>query len=151
MRALSVDDCCIVGELGLDGSVRPVAGLTLAGVDDAAGLRMGQPCYADEAAALGAPAPGVTLLLKHQPLVTEELLGRFTAQISGHTHGFWHDAPTAARPFHQIIGGGPQTKSTDWSPTPATVIKLEADEKTLSLEVVEAASRRSLLSLKLPS
>ena len=73
------------------------------------------------------------------------------AVISGHTHGFWHDAPTAARPFHQIIGGGPQTKSTDWSPTPATVIKLEADEKTLSLEVVEAASRRSLLSLKLPS
>ena len=73
------------------------------------------------------------------------------AVISGHTHGFWHDAPTAARPFHQIIGGGPQTKSTAWSPTPATVVKIEADEKTLSLEVVEAASRQNLLSLELSS
>ncbi len=71
------------------------------------------------------------------------------AVISGHTHGFWHDAPNAERPFHQIVGGGPQTKSTNWSPTPATVIKMEVDEKVLSIEVVEAASRNQLLALKL--
>ena len=71
------------------------------------------------------------------------------AVISGHTHGFWHDAPNAERSFHQIVGGGPQTKSTNWSPTPATVIKMEADEKSLSIEVVEAGSRKNLLALQL--
>ena len=77
--------------------------------------------------------------------------GRVQAVFSGHTHQFWHSAPTATRPYHQIIGGGPQTKSTNWSPTPATVVKLEADKKTLSVEVVEARSRSQLLSLKLKS
>ncbi len=71
------------------------------------------------------------------------------AVFSGHTHEFWHDEPKADRPFHQITGGGPQTKSTNWSPTPATVIQLSADEKTLTIEVTEAASRNQLLSLKL--
>lgn len=71
------------------------------------------------------------------------------AVFSGHTHRFWHVAPDASRPYHQIIGGGPQTKSTNWSPTPTTVIKLEADEHSLSVAVVEAASRNELLALKL--
>ena len=71
------------------------------------------------------------------------------AVISGHTHRFWHDAPNVERPFHQIIGGGPQTRSTNWSPTPTTVMKMEADEKSLSIEVVEAKSRNRLLSLEL--
>jgi len=74
-----------------------------------------------------------------------------SAVISGHTHQFWHAAPDTTHPFHQIVGGGPQTKSTNWSPTPATVIKLEADQKFLSLEVVEADSRQKLLSLILPA
>jgi 3',5'-cyclic AMP phosphodiesterase CpdA len=71
------------------------------------------------------------------------------AVFSGHTHEFWHGEPTADRPFHQIVGGGPQTKATKWSPTPATVIQLVADEKALGIEVVEAAARTSLLSLRL--
>lgn len=71
------------------------------------------------------------------------------AVFSGHTHQFWHGEATPERPFHQIVGGGPQTTSTKWSPTPATVIQIVADEKTLSIEVTEAVSRNNLLSLKL--
>jgi hypothetical protein len=71
------------------------------------------------------------------------------AVISGHTHAFWHHPPTGAQPFHQIVGGGPETSCTDWSPTPATLIRIAADQRKLRLEVVEAASGRALLDLTL--
>lgn len=48
-----------------------------------------------------------------------------------------------------VQGRAAQTKSTEWSPTPATVIQITVDEKTLAIEVTEADSRNTLLSLKL--
>ncbi|NKB71623.1 MAG: hypothetical protein GKR89_31500 [Candidatus Latescibacteria bacterium] len=43
----------------------------------------------------------------------------FAAVISGHTHRARHDAPTAAMPVHQFVGGGPQ-------PEQATVTIIDA-------------------------
>jgi 3',5'-cyclic AMP phosphodiesterase CpdA len=71
-----------------------------------------------------------------------------SAVISGHTHEFWCDSPNAARPFYQIVGGGPQTQSTDWSPTPATVTLIEADQTALTIRVIEADSWKVLVSVR---
>ena len=70
------------------------------------------------------------------------------AVISGHTHEFWHDAATPARPFHQIVSGGPQTKTTGWSKTPACVVTLDATQQTLVLRVTEALSGKEHLKLE---
>jgi 3',5'-cyclic AMP phosphodiesterase CpdA len=71
------------------------------------------------------------------------------AVISGHTHQFWHDPPTPARPFHQVTGGGPEITSTRWSPTPATVTQVVAETGVLTLRVVEAASGKEHLHLQI--
>lgn len=69
-------------------AVRPVEGLALAGVDDPAGLRMKGSCLTDERIALDAAGDAaVKILLKHQPEAAKASLGRFTLQLSGHTHG----------------------------------------------------------------
>lgn len=66
----------------------PAPALRLAGVDDPAGLRSGQPCLLDEQAALGEPSDArATVLLKHRPSVLDESIGKFHLQLSGHTHG----------------------------------------------------------------
>jgi predicted phosphodiesterase len=75
--------------------------------------------------------------------------GKVQAVISGHTHSFWHDKPTAARPFHQIVGGGPETISTGWSPTPATLTEVFTAGGKLNLRVAEVVSGKELLSLAL--
>ena len=69
------------------------------------------------------------------------------AVISGHTHEFWHDAPNPERPFHQIVSGGPQIITSGWSPTPASAVLIEADAGKMTIRVVEADSRKELLSL----
>jgi hypothetical protein len=62
--------------------------LLLAGVDDPAGRYTGQACFMDEGAVLPAGEDHVfTILLKHQPKVSRDSLGRFDLQLSGHTHG----------------------------------------------------------------
>lgn len=69
------------------------------------------------------------------------------AVISGHTHEFWHEAPTSARPFHQVVSGGPQIKTSGWSPTPACAVLVEASKSKMTIRVVEADSRKELLGL----
>lgn len=69
-------------------TVRLAPHVVLAGVDDTAGLRGGQPCRHDDAAALaGVPDEDFVILLKHQPRVNPAALGRLDLQLSGHTHG----------------------------------------------------------------
>ena len=72
--------------------------LRIVGVDDPAGIHVGQETYTDEDAVL---PPGrdalATVLLKHQPGVSGASLGRFDLQLSGHTHG------GQVFPFHLII------------------------------------------------
>lgn len=72
------------------------------------------------------------------------------AVISGHTHEFWHDAPTAARPYHQIVSGGPKLKAGGWSPTPACLTTLETTKDKLVIAVTEVLSKKNLLTLELP-
>lgn len=70
----------------------------LAGVDDPAGLHTGDAAFTDESKALGPPrGDAVTVLLKHLPLVSERVRGRFDLQLSGHTHG------GQIFPFHLVI------------------------------------------------
>ena len=62
--------------------------LRMAGVDDPAGIRTGDDCYTNEDAALPKAADReYTVLLKHQPRVTQKSVGRFDLQLSGHIHG----------------------------------------------------------------
>lgn len=75
--------------------------------------------------------------------------GRVQAVFSGHTHAFWHSQPTAAQPFHQIVGGGPETRSTGWSPTPATLTEITATRQALRISVAEAVSGKEHLTLAL--
>lgn len=89
--------------------------LVLAGVDDPAGRRTGAPYCIDEAAVLP-PADGdrlPTVLLKHQPRVDPESVGRFDIQLSGHTHGGqlfpWHALTRMSYPFADglhVLGDG---------------------------------------------
>ncbi len=75
--------------------------------------------------------------------------GKVQAVVSGHTHRFWHSAPTAQRPYHQVIGGGPELRSTGWSPTPATLTEITAENGTLRLRVAEVESGKEHLNLTL--
>jgi len=61
--------------------------VTLAGVDDPTGRRMGITAPLDEPALLAAqPSGRFTILLKHQPVVDPRAAGRFDLQLSGHVH-----------------------------------------------------------------
>ena len=63
-------------------------GIFIAGVDDPAGLSMHRGDFLDEQAALaGGEQANVVILLKHQPRVRAESIGKFNLQLSGHTHG----------------------------------------------------------------
>jgi uncharacterized protein len=63
------------------------AHVTLAGVDDPTGRRMGVTPAVDEPALLAAQPRGrFTVLLKHQPVVDERAAGFFDLQLSGHVH-----------------------------------------------------------------
>ncbi|HKK04579.1 MAG TPA: metallophosphoesterase [Gammaproteobacteria bacterium] len=72
----------------LRGQAEPVGeALTVAGVDDPTGKRMGQPGHTNERAALeSAPRGHFTLLIKHQPLVDETASADVDLQVSGHVH-----------------------------------------------------------------
>jgi predicted MPP superfamily phosphohydrolase len=63
-------------------------GFRLSGVDDPAGRMRGVDVKGQEEEALGnEKSPPFTILLKHQPRVRKESLGRFDLQLSGHIHG----------------------------------------------------------------
>lgn len=80
------------------------------------------------------------------PLLAE---AKVQAVISGHTHRAWHSPPTAQHPYHQVVGGGPQTTSTHWSPTPATVTQITIDAGQLRIRVAEAVSGKECVNLTL--
>lgn len=68
-------------------AVQAGAGITLAGVDDPTGMRLGQRAYLDERRLLDrCPSDRFTILLKHQPRIDRRAAGRFDLQISGHVH-----------------------------------------------------------------
>jgi len=61
--------------------------INIAGVDDPAGKRYGRNVAASEKALLEKmPGEKFTLFLKHQPVISNESLGLFDLQLSGHTH-----------------------------------------------------------------
>jgi len=68
--------------------VREVSGfMTIAGVDDPAGKRLGLFRGPSEGELLtDVPPERFTLLLKHRPVIEEEALGLFDLQLAGHTH-----------------------------------------------------------------
>ena len=74
-------------------------------------MKKKKPSYTDEAAAMAVGnASGVknsfTILMKHQPDIREESLGRFDLQLSGHTHKgqiFPFNFPVKLR--HRYIAG----------------------------------------------
>jgi predicted MPP superfamily phosphohydrolase len=72
----------------LRGEVRTIANMiNIAGVDDPARGPYGPGSILSEKDLLSnLPRDKFTLLLKHQPRVEEEALGRFDLQLSGHTH-----------------------------------------------------------------
>ena len=62
-------------------------GLTIAGVDDPTGRFQTPPNALSEKDLLhNLPENHFTVLLKHQPVVSADSLGRFDLQLSGHTH-----------------------------------------------------------------
>lgn len=71
-------------------------GLWLAGVDNRHGRALGQPCHADERAALaGVPRDACVILLKHEPRVAANL--PVDLVLAGHTH---HGQ---IFPFHLVV------------------------------------------------
>lgn len=61
--------------------------LLLLGVDDREGRHSGAGEEDHETALMAAPTPLVlTLLLKHQPVVRQESIGKFDLQLAGHVH-----------------------------------------------------------------
>ncbi len=65
-----------------------VAGINIAGVDDYSARRLGYYSEAEENRVLSVSGNGLyTILLKHQPRVSEKSPGLFDLQLSGHTHG----------------------------------------------------------------
>lgn len=71
----------------LHGEKENVAGITIAGVDDPAGLQLGIGRRVDEKELLGTiPRSRFTLFLKHRPTLEKESLGLFDLQLSGHIH-----------------------------------------------------------------
>ncbi len=71
----------------LRGEAVSAGGISIAGVDDQEGVRMGAVKPGDEKALLsGLPKNKFKLLLKHRPVVSREAAGLFDLQLSGHTH-----------------------------------------------------------------
>lgn len=61
--------------------------VSIAGVDDPTGRRMGRSSHADEHEVLGrVPRERFTILLKHQPIVDARAPAMFDLQLSGHVH-----------------------------------------------------------------
>ncbi len=60
--------------------------VTVVGVDDPAGARMGLPPPDEKGAFSEVRGDLYTLLLKHRPRVNSDTVGRFDLQLSGHTH-----------------------------------------------------------------
>ncbi|HYA37378.1 MAG TPA: metallophosphoesterase [Candidatus Methylomirabilis sp.] len=85
-RALEFTRRC--GFTVLSGEAVPLTrSVTLAGVDDPTGRRMGIAAALDEPALLAAqPRERFTILLKHQPVVDSRAAGLFDLQLSGHVH-----------------------------------------------------------------
>ncbi|MDQ7082611.1 MAG: hypothetical protein Q9N34_06430 [Aquificota bacterium] len=62
--------------------------LTVAGVDDDAGLKLGFEARTDELKALEGTDPSrFTLFIKHEPTLREEAIKRIDLFLAGHTHG----------------------------------------------------------------
>lgn len=61
--------------------------LFVAGVDDAEALPSGTAGDHEARALAGIPDQTCVILLKHRPTVRRASIGRFTLQLSGHTHG----------------------------------------------------------------
>lgn len=71
----------------LHGEKENVAGITIAGVDDPAGLQLGIGRKVGEKELLGTiPRSRFILFLKHRPVVDKESAGLFDLQLSGHIH-----------------------------------------------------------------
>ena len=61
--------------------------LTVVGIDDRAGVAMGRAKAVSEKELLqGLPQKNFVLFLKHRPRVSQEAVGYFDLQLSGHTH-----------------------------------------------------------------
>ena len=72
----------------LRNSAVTLSGINIAGVDDYSGRRLGFYSEERENRLLDISGNGLyTILLKHQPRVSEKSRGRFDLQLSGHTHG----------------------------------------------------------------
>lgn len=86
---LAIDFMVRAGFTVLRGEAASFEGvLTIVGVDDPDGRRMGVPIHTDENSVLSTlPRECFTLLLKHQPVVDCDNLGLIDLQLSGHTHG----------------------------------------------------------------
>lgn len=68
--------------------IRPVPGLTVAGVDDPSGAHFGASDFSDEKKLFARAAPGsFHLLIKHQPRISGPARSEVDLQLSGHTHG----------------------------------------------------------------
>ncbi len=62
-------------------------GVTIAGVDDPTGGRLGKPANIDEALLFKrCRAERFTILVKHQPRIDDRSVGSFDLQLSGHVH-----------------------------------------------------------------
>ncbi len=85
-RALDFTRRC--GFMVLSGeALRLTPNITLAGVDDPTGKRMGIAALLDETVLLAAqPRSRFTILLKHQPVLDPRAAGLFDLQLSGHVH-----------------------------------------------------------------
>lgn len=72
----------------LRGDARAVGGaVTIAGVDDPTGRRLGMLAEIDEAKLLKrCPAERFTILVKHQPRIDDKVVDGFDLQLSGHVH-----------------------------------------------------------------
>jgi len=62
-------------------------GLFLVGVDDPISRWTGQQSSSNERKALEQVTGSTTILLKHRPDISDDLLDKFDLQLSGHTHG----------------------------------------------------------------
>lgn len=71
----------------LQGELHDVAGiLTVAGVDDPAGVRFGAGKINEERLLKKTPEGRFVLLLKHRPVAAQQSTGLFDLQLSGHIH-----------------------------------------------------------------
>lgn len=63
-------------------------GITISGIDDPAGQRMGEPVAipAESELVQSVPAQRFRILLKHRPIISDTSDGHFDLQLSGHVH-----------------------------------------------------------------